>query len=77
MRKYTQKALRQLVNNGMAIDVSNATGKDRLDILAVEGHLTQVGWSEGVDGCTGMLLKGYETGQLYAITSRTSAIWLF
>lgn len=36
------------------------------------------GWGERAAryGCNGMLLKG-ESGQLYAVTGRTSAIYIF
>lgn len=37
----------------------------------------QVGYSSGVYGCNGMLLKGNKTGKLYAITSRTTAVFVF
>lgn len=69
MEKYTLKQLKSMVKNGVAIDVTNA--KSRKD---VPESYTQVGYSAGVYGCNGMLFKG-ESGQLYAITARTSAIW--
>lgn len=71
MEKYTQKQLKSLVNSGSAIDVTNA--RDRKEIPE---HYTQIGYAAGIYGCNGMLLKG-ESGQLYAVTSRTSAIYLF
>ena len=43
----------------------------------VEGYYTQIGYSAGVYGCNGMLLQGHKTGKLYAITARTSAIFVF
>lgn len=69
MEKYTLKNLKNLVKNGVAIDVTNA--KSRKDIPE---HYIQIGYSAGVYGCNGMLFKG-ESGQLYAITGRTTAIW--
>ena len=71
MEKMTQKALKRLVNLGIAKDVTNSS--DRSDIP--EGYRL-IGYSCGVYGCNGMLLQG-KGGQLYTVTARTSAIWIF
>lgn len=71
MEKYTQKQLKSLVKSGAAIDVTDAR-----DLKDIPEHYTQIGYAAGIYGCNGMLLKG-ESGQLYAVTSRTSAIYLF
>lgn len=42
-----------------------------------EGYYTQIGYAAGVYGCNGMLLQGHKTNTLYAITSRTTAIFTF
>ena len=72
MKKYTIKQLKSLVNSGAAIDVTNA--KEKNDIPE---SYTQVGYASGLYGCNGMLLKGCDTGKLYAVTSRTTAIYIF
>ena len=72
MKKYTIKQLKSLVNSGAAIDVTNA--KEKNDIPE---SYTQVGYASGLYGCNGMLLKGYDTGKLYAVTGRTTAIYIF
>lgn len=78
MEKYTQKQLRNLVKAGAAVDLTNkATAEDRREVLAVEGWLDQVGYAAGVYGCNGQLFKGHNTGKLYAITSRTMAIYIY
>ena len=77
MTKFTQKQLREMVANGIAEDISRGTNETRNEIESVEGWLTQVGYASGVYGCNGMLLKGKNTGKLYAITSRTQAIYIF
>ena len=69
--KTTQKELKRLVRSGVAIDVTNA--KKRSEIPE---SYRQIGYSAGVYGCNGMLLQG-DSGQLYAVTSRTMAIYLF
>lgn len=72
MEKYTQKQLRNLVKTGAAIDVSRAKGTKDIP----EGY-SQIGYANGIYGCSGMLLKGVETGKLYAVTSRSQAIYIF
>lgn len=77
MRKYTQKELKNMVALGMAEDVTRANNEDYERIIKKEGFLSQVGYSSGVYGCNGMLLRGHETGVCYAVTSRTLAIFIF
>lgn len=72
MKKYTQKQLRNLVATGAAIDVSRAKSTK-----AIPECYSQIGYVNGLPGCSGMLLKGLESGKLYAITSRTLAIYIF
>ena len=71
MTKYTIKQLKSLVNSGAAIDVTRSSKKSD-----IPENYTQIGYASGLYGCNGMLLKG-ESGQLYAVTSRTSAIYIF
>ena len=71
MKRYTQKELRRLVNNGTAFDLTKSL--DRADIGE---RYEQVGYSKGIYGCNGKLLDG-ESGQLYAITTATSALYIF
>ena len=77
MTKYTQKQLKEMVRDGIATDISYYDNDGRNKIQEKEGYYTQVGYASGIYGCSGMLLKGYKTGSLYAITSRTSAIYIF
>ena len=72
MEKYTIKQLKGLVNSGASIDVTYA--KEKNDIPE---SYTQVGYASGMYGCNGMLLKGCHTGKLYAVTGRTTAIYIF
>lgn len=77
MHKYTQKELKNMVALGMTEDVTRANDEDYEKIIKREDYLSQVGYSSGVYGCNGMLLRGYKTGGYYAVISRTSAIYLF
>ena len=71
MEKYTIKQLKSLVNSGAAIDVTYAKKQSE-----IPENYTQIGYASGLYGCNGMLLKG-ESGQLYAVTGRTTAIYIF
>ena len=70
MERYSQKQLKSMVSNGVAIDITYSTRE------AVRESYTQIGYSAGLYGCNGMLLKG-QSGQLYAVCSRTTAIFIF
>ena len=70
MTRYTQKELRNLVKSGRAIDVTNDSSR------TITENYTQIGYSAGVYGCNGRLFRG-DSGQLYVITARTTAIFLY
>ena len=72
MKKYTQKELRRLVSLGVAVDITNASDRNAIP----EEYYIQVGYSHGIYGCNGRLFRGC-SGKLYAITSRTQAIYIF
>ena len=72
MEKYTIKQLKSLVKSGAAIDVTYAKKQSEIPEL-----YNQIGYSAGIYGCNGMLLKGCVTGKLYAVTCRTTAIYIF
>lgn len=71
MIKITQRELKNLVKSGRAIDVTNADSRS-----TIPESYSQIGYSSGAYGCNGMLLQG-ESGQLYAVTQRTTAIYIF
>lgn len=77
MTKYTQRQLKEMVKDGLAEDITYGNNDTRRQIEETEGYYTQVGYSSGVYGCNGMLLKGNKTGKLYAVTSRTTAVFVF
>ena len=72
MEKYTIKQLKSLVNSGAAIDVTYAEKKKE-----IPESYAQIGYASGIYGCSGMLLRGNTSGKLYAITGRTTAIYIF
>lgn len=77
MTKYGQRELKTLVRNGAAVDISNHDNNARHELEALEGYLDKVGYSSGVYGLNGGLLKGHNSGKLYAITARTSALFIY
>lgn len=77
MERYTQKQLKNLVNTGAAVDITHGDNETRSRIINEEEYYIQIGYSAGVYGCNGVLLKGHKTGKLYAITNTTSAIYIF
>ena len=72
MERYTQRQLKNLVDNGAAIDVTNAR-----DASAIPENYNFIGYSVGTYGRNGMLMVGRKTGKLYAVTGRTSAVFVF
>lgn len=72
MIRYTQKQLKELVKRGIAQDVTHAAEANE-----IPEPYRQVGFACGVYGCNGLLLQGLTTGNLYAVTARTTAIFLF
>ena len=71
MKRYTQKALRELAKKGLAIDLTKS--HDRNDL---NERYEQIGYAHGIYGCNGKLLRG-ESGQLYVITTATSALYIY
>ena len=71
MRKYTQKELKRLVKNGCAVDITNARGYD-----AIPEEYIQIGYAVGTYGTIGKLFEG-SSGKKYAITKRSSTIFMF
>ncbi len=72
MQKCTQKQLRALVASGAAIDVTHEDSR-----AAIPESYEKIGYSLGKYGQNGLLLRGDETGRLYAVTSRSVAVFTF
>ena len=71
MEKYTQRFIKNLVKQCDAIDVTNSLSRE----VIPEGYF-KVGYSKGVNGINGLILKGI-SGNLYAITKGNTAIQIF
>ena len=70
MERYTQKQLKNLVNTGAAVDITHGDNETRAQIINDEEYYNQIGYSAGVYGCNGMLLKGHKTDKFYRLLRR-------
>lgn len=77
MRKYTQRELKALVRTGAAVDITNHGISEYKALINKEKYLEKLGYSSGIYGINGGLLQGRETGTLYAITARTTALFIY
>lgn len=77
MRKYTQRELKALVKTGAAVDITNHGTAEYKALREKEKDLDKLGYSSGVYGINGGLLQGQETGTLYAITARSTAVFIY
>ena len=75
IRKMTQKQIKDYVRDGAAIDITNY-GFDEMDQFLREHNLDKIAVSRGVYGMNGGLLQDRDTGELYAITARNSALMM-
>lgn len=77
MRKYTQRELKALVRMGAAVDITNHGTAKYKDLTEKEKDLDKLGYSSGMYGINGGLLQGQKTGTLYAITARSTAVFIY
>lgn len=71
LKRYSQKQLKAMVAEGLAIDLTNSNSQKD-----IPERYEQVGYASGCYGCIGKLFKG-ESGQYYAIIGRVKALYLF
>ena len=77
MTKYGQREIEALVKSGAAVDITNHDNNARHELETLEGYFEKIGYSSGVYGINGGLLKGHNSGKLYAITARSSALFIY
>ena len=75
--KTTLRDIKELVKYEKAVDVTNFNMDDYKTLKESEGYFTEIAHSIGTYGVTGRVVQGSYTGTLYAVTRRTSAIYLF
>ena len=75
MNKYTLKQLKQLSHDEVAFDITNISEFNLDQLQSHENGFKKIGISIGTYGMNGALLKGYNTGRLFVITSRNSNLF--
>lgn len=75
MKKYTQSQIKALVKDGAAQDLTGYNFQQMNEFLHAH-NLDKIGYSSGVYGLNGGLMKDTQTGELYAITARNSALFM-
>ena len=75
--KTTLKEIKRLAATLNAINATMFGCQDYDKAKAEEGFFECIAYSVGTYGLTGKLLRGHNTGRLYAITARTSAVFIF
>lgn len=73
MKKYTQKQLKELVKQGIAIDITNYSFIQTNELLN-NIDIEKIAYSRGINGLNGGLFKDNKTNKLYAITARNSTL---
>ena len=75
--KVTRKVIREHVASGDAIDITNISFDDAKKLTADEGWLDTELYSMGAYGCNGILFRGHNTGNRYAICNRAQSLFYF
>ena len=75
LKEVKRAVIREMIRQGVAEDITHASGRQVEDLNAAEGSFNEILWSRGVYGCNGLLLKGRKSGRLYAITERTGVLF--
>lgn len=73
MKKYTQRQLKEFVNQGIAIDITNYSFEQTNELLN-NIDIKKIAYSRGINGLNGGLFKDNKTNKLYAITARNSTL---
>lgn len=77
MRKYTQRELKTIVRTGAAVDITSHGTAEYKALIEKEKDLDKLGYNSGMYGINGGLLQGQKTGTLYAITARSTAVFIY
>ena len=75
--KVARKVIREYVKYGDAKDITNISLDDSKKLISDEGWLDTELYSMGVYGCNGILFRGHNTGNRYAITNRAQSLFYF
>ncbi|MFR2774841.1 MAG: hypothetical protein ACLTBR_03310 [Anaerostipes sp.] len=73
MKKYRQKDIKDFVRTNLAEDITGY-GFDKMKEFLHSHSLEKIGYSAGIYGINGGLLRDINTGKLYVITARNTAL---
>ena len=71
----TQKSLKELASDGIAKDITNLSDEETKKLRDKHGHLEVMRVIHGTYGMNGAILKSYETGEYFVITSRNGNLF--
>lgn len=71
MKKYTLREIKRFVSLGVAQDITTASRP------AIKEPFEKIGVSRGIYGINGGLLRGQNSGTIYAITARNSNLFYY
>ena len=71
MKKYTLREIKRFVSLGLAQDITTA------NCPAIKESFEKIGYSAGIYGINGGLLRGQCSGRIYAITARNSNLFYY
>lgn len=75
--KVSNKVIREMVKNGLAEDVTYMSYEELRDLIHKESdYFPAVYYSRGTYGTNGLICKGYNSGKVYGVTSRTNALFM-
>ena len=74
LRKYTKREIKEYIRNGFATDITELSFSE-LKEWRNGRDLEKIGYSSGVYGISGGIIKDRNTGELFAITERTTALF--
>lgn len=77
MMEVKQKELRNMAGQPYCEDITHADDNDYQRIMKEEMWLDTVAYSTGIYGRSGTLYRGHNTGKMYVITSRSTAMFIF
>ena len=76
MRKFKQKEFREMARNGMATNITNFSFEECQNFKD-KRNLSREGYSSGIYGINGGLLKDLDTGEFFVITTSNSTLLYF
>ena len=74
LRKYTKREIKEYIRDGFATDITELSFSE-LKEWRNGRNLEKIGYSSGVYGISGGIIKDRNTGELFAITERTTALF--